>query len=106
MKFFLILFLVAMGMRAQAPKKVDKYVLNRADWKCHYIIQGAKPASIRSMYQVNQCFDWQNYADEAAHIAALRLYRAEVEVAFPPGKRTPELAAYLRAIDAEEVLWW
>lgn len=107
MKLLPILLLSGL-LAAQEPKKLDRVSLRKAD-PCHYIMQGAKPAQLRSLNQqrAGGCIrDWRVYASEAEHIAALRLYRAEVEIAFPPGKRTPELAAYLRAIDAEEVLWW
>lgn len=98
----------------ETTKKLDKYVLNRADWKCHYIIQGARPASIRSMYQTSQCFDWQDYTNERNHIAAIKLYLDEVKSAFPEGspKRTEELDMYIklaemqRKRDAKVALWW
>ena len=82
------------------PKKADARTL-AAD-KCHYIIQGARIDQLRSLNQQGRCVAWESYAKPADHLAALRLYRAEVEKAWPGNMKRWDLVRDLKLIDGEK----
>src|SRR5450432_3484460 len=95
------LLIVPFSLSAQdAPKKADARTL-AAD-KCHYIIQGARIDQLRSLNQQGRCVAWESYAKPADHLAALRLYRAEVEKAWPGNMKRWDLVRDLAIIDAEK----
>lgn len=95
-----ILFTLLLQSPTPAPKKVEPDVL--AHDKCHYIIQGANLNRLSSLNQQPFCLSWHSFATYAQHLAALRLYRDEVEQTWPPDKpRGIELTRDLAIIDAE-----
>lgn len=81
------------------PTKVDGRVL-AAD-HCHYIIQGAKLSQLSSLNQQGRCLSWEGFTTYENHLAALQLYRDEVEVAWPGNMKKWDLVRDLKLVDAK-----
>jgi len=81
----LIFLLMLFVLPQSSPPKADARIL-AADSRCHYIVQGARMESLRTLYQQPGCMPFSSYSTKERLKAAVKLYRKEIDKIWPNKK--------------------